>query len=540
MIMKNKFVQAGWKTCGLLFILLLPGFSAGAQNGFSPADKFAWSLNYIKRYYVDSVNSGKLVEDAIVKILEELDPHSSYLTPEEVKEMNEPLQGNFEGIGVSFNILNDTILVINPVPGGPSEKLGIKAGDKIIKINAQLVAGIGITNKGVFDKLRGPKGTVVTVSIKRSGSPELLDFTITRDKIPINSLDAAYMIDDGVGYIKLSRFAQTTNTEFLEAMDRLKKQNAKKNEKMNSLILDLSGNGGGYLEEAIELADQFLSAGKLILYTEGLNSPRTEYDATDKGIFEKGNLIIIIDESSASASEILTGALQDWDRAIIVGRRSFGKGLVQRPFPLPDGSMLRLTVARYYTPTGRLIQKSYKKGFEAYENDLLSRYNHGEFISADSIHFADSLKYFTLEKHNPVYGGGGIMPDIFVPLDTSGYSTFYRDLVRQGTLNRFVLNYVDQNRQSLEKLYPDFDAYRDKFEITDDIFSQLLAFAEKDKLKASQKDLQASGKEIRMLVKAYIARDMWNMSEFYEIYNKDDNTVRKAVYVMKNWAKFSH
>lgn len=514
--------------------------SAGGQTSMKPADKFARTLEYVKRFYVDSVNSGKLVEDAIVNMLEELDPHSSYMTAEEVKEMNEPLQGNFEGIGVSFNILNDTILIIQPVPGGPSEKLGIMAGDKIIRINNENVAGTGITNKGVFDKLRGPKGTVVNVSIKRTGTKDLLDYSITRDKIPINSLDASYMIDDGVGYIKLNRFAATTTREFLTALDQLKRTKASHGQKMNSLILDLSGNGGGYLEEAINLADQFLSTGKLILYTEGLNSPKMEFDATGAGEFEKGNLIVIIDESTASASEIVSGALQDWDRAIIVGRRSFGKGLVQRPFPLPDGSMIRLTVARYYTPTGRLIQKSYKKGYKDYENDLISRYNHGEFISADSIHFADSLKYYTLEKHKVVYGGGGIMPDIFVPLDTTSYSDFYRDLIRKGTLNRFILSYVDQNRKNLNKNYPDFPAFRDKFAVTDDIFNQLLEYGKKDNLTASQKDLEASGNQIRLLIKAYIARDLWNSSEFFEIYNTGDKTVQKAVYVMKNWNKFNN
>ncbi len=538
--MRKTFVNSILSRIIIVCIAASFATSASGQTSMKPADKFARTLEYVKRFYVDSVNSGKLVEDAIINMLEELDPHSSYMTAEEVKEMNEPLQGNFEGIGVSFNILNDTILIIQPVPGGPSEKLGILAGDKIIKINNENVAGTGITNKGVFDRLRGPKGTVVSISIKRTGTKGLLDYSITRDKIPINSLDAAYMIDDGVGYIKLNRFAATTTREFLTALDQLKRTKASHGQKMNSLILDLSGNGGGYLEEAINLADQFLSSGKLILYTEGLNSPKMEFDATGAGEFEKGNLIVIIDESSASASEIVSGALQDWDRAIIVGRRSFGKGLVQRPFPLPDGSMIRLTVARYYTPTGRLIQKSYKKGYKNYENDLISRYNHGEFISADSIHFADSLKYYTLEKHKVVYGGGGIMPDIFVPLDTTSYSDFYRDLIRKGTLNRFILGYVDQNRKILNKNYPEFSAFRDKFEVTDDIFNQLLEFGKKDNLTASQKDLEASGKQIRLLIKAYIARDLWNSSEFYEIYNTDDKTVQKAVYVMKNWSKFNN
>jgi len=512
--------------------LLFAGWNANSQILTRPQQKLVLAMELINRYYVDSVNADKMVEKALVKILEDLDPHSNYMTPEEVKEMNEPLQGNFEGIGVSFNILNDTILIINPVPGGPSEKLGIRAGDKIIKINNDKVAGIGISNKGVFERLRGAKGTKVNVSIKRNGERELLEFTITRDKIPINSLDAAYMIDEKIGYIKLNRFAITTVKEFLLALDSLKKHG------MKNLILDLEGNGGGYLDEAFKLANQFLSKNKLIVYTEGINSPRIEYDSDEKGEFEKGNLVVLIDEGSASASEIVTGALQDWDRAVIVGRRSFGKGLVQRPFDLHDGSMLRLTVARYYTPTGRLIQKSYQKGLKEYENDLMYRYKHGEFITADSIHMPDSLVYYTKEKHRKVYGGGGIMPDVFVPLDTANYSDYYRDLVRKGILNQFILTYIDKNRQALNAKYPDFKKFKEKFTVSDAIFDEMIAFGEKEKLKVNQKDIAISGNTIRKLIKAYLARDLFNTSEFYEIYNQDETTVQKAIFILNNWNKY--
>jgi carboxyl-terminal processing protease len=530
--MKSSQASSGIQRYLMFIVFLSVGWFANAQVPSHPEQKFLRAMDIINRFYVDSVNSDKMVEKALVKILEDLDPHSNYLTPEEVKEMNEPLQGNFEGIGVAFNILNDTILIINPVPGGPSERLGIKAGDKIIKINNDKVAGVGITNKGVFERLRGAKGTKVNVSIKRNGELALLDFTITRDKIPIYSLDAAYMVDDKIGYIKLNRFALTTSKEFFFALDSLRKHGLK------SLILDLSGNGGGYLDEAITLANQFLTKDKLIVYTEGLNSPRIEYDADSKGEFEKGNVVVLIDESSASASEILSGALQDWDRAVIVGRRSFGKGLVQRPFPLPDGSMLRLTVARYYTPTGRLIQKSYQKGLKEYENDIMNRYKHGEFITADSIHMPDSLVYYTKEKHRKVYGGGGIMPDVFVPLDTANYSDYYRDLVRKGILNQFILNYIDKNRSSLLSAYPNFDLFKDKFTVSDELFAEMLAFAEKEKLAVNQKDLAISGSTIRKLVKAYLARDLWNTSEFYEVYNQDEPTVQKAIMILNNWKKY--
>jgi len=493
--------------------------------------KLVRTYDYINALYVDSINQKKIVESAIKAMLNELDPHSSYMSPEEVKELNEPLQGNFEGIGVMFNILNDTIFIINVIAGGPSEKVGVHAGDKIIKIDGENVAGKKITNKTVMSKLRGKKGTKVTISVLRRGINDLIDYTIVRDKIPITSIDAAYMITPNTGYIKLDRFAQTTNTEFETALKKLMKQNA------SNLIIDLSGNGGGYLEEAVALADHFLEKDKLIVYTKGLRNPRKEYVSTSYGLFEKGKLVIIVDESSASASEILAGAIQDWDRGIIVGRRSFGKGLVQRPLFLPDESMIRLTVAYYYTPSGRNIQKPFKKGEnEEYEKDLYNRYNKGEMISKDSIHFADSLRFYTLQKKRIVYGGGGIMPDIFVPIDTSSYSNFYRDILRNGTLNKFVLEYIDKNRASIQRKYPKFEQFKMNFDASS-LFEPFVEYAKLDSIKVDSTQVQTSKTNIIKLIKANIARDIWNTSEFFEIYNESDPMVQEAIKAIEDYDK---
>jgi carboxyl-terminal processing protease len=496
--------------------------------------KFSKVLGYIENYYVDTVNKPKLVEDVIVEMLKQLDPHSVYLDKKEVEKSNESLQGSFEGIGIQFNILNDTLMVVSPVSGGPSEKVGIQAGDRILKIDSVNVAGVGLTNEMVFEKLRGKKGTKVTVAIKRKGVDELLDFEIIRDKIPQYSLDAAYMISkkDKVGYIKLNRFAATTMDEFRDASVKLKKEGAE------NLILDLTDNGGGYLNMAQDLADEFLSAGKMLVYTEGIHSPKQEALATNVGNFEKGKVVIMIDEGSASASEIVSGAVQDWDRGILVGRRSFGKGLVQRNLNLPDGSMLRLTIARYYTPTGRLIQKSYEEGNDEYEKDLIKRYNNGELSNADSIHFPDSLKYYTLQNKRVVYGGGGIMPDFFVPIDTAGYSDYYRDLIRKGIINRFVLRYLDENRSALETNYKsskkghDFESYLKSFTIDDSFLKELVTFAEKEKLPFNETDFSKSKEVIRVNLKALIARDVWGSSESFQLFNQLDPIYNEAVKVI--------
>jgi carboxyl-terminal processing protease len=523
-----KFIFYIW-----LIPILFVHRTSHSQTIYEQALKFGRILEWIDRYYVDSIDEKVLVEDAIIEMLKGLDPHSSYLTKKEAAETNEPLQGNFEGIGISFNILYDTIFVISPISGGPSEKVGIIAGDRIVKVDGKNVAGIGITNDDVYRLLRGEKNTKVTVTIRRRNVDELLDFTIIRDRIPIYSIDASYKVKDGIGYIKINRFSMTTIVEFIESVEELKSQ------KVNSLILDLSGNGGGYLDIAVKIADQFLDNEKLIVYTEGINNPRREYLASSKGVFESGNIVIITDEGSASASEIVAGAIQDWDRGIIIGRRSFGKGLVQRPLRLPDSSMIRLTVARYYTPTGRLIQKPYDMSKSEYDNDIINRYNNGELSHKDSIHFPDSLKYNTLKNSRIVYGGGGIMPDFFVPIDTSFYSDYYRDLMRRGILNLFTLNYIDNNRTRLKSKYLTFSDFKNEFEVTDKLLNELVEFADDEDLSKDEEAIKISGDRIKLLIKAYIARDLWSSSEFYQIINDKEVKYNKAIDILDNWEYYS-
>jgi carboxyl-terminal processing protease len=488
-------------------------------------------LDRIQKYYVDSINQDLLVEDAIKGLLKELDPHSSYLTPKEVEEMNEPLQGNFEGIGVSFNILNDTVYIISPISGGPSEKVGILSGDRVIKVDGKNIAGISITNDQVFGLLKGKKGTKVNLSILRKGEG-LVEFNVVRDKIPIYSIDASYNAGEGIGYIKLNRLSMTTMEEFQKALKSLKEQDVK------SLILDLTGNGGGYLDVAISLADQFLESNKLVLYTQGINSPKQEYYSTRDGSFEKGHLVILIDEGSASASEIVTGAVQDWDRGIVVGRRSYGKGLVQKQMPLPDQSMIRLTVAKYYTPTGRLIQKPYKINRDDYDKDLINRFINGEMAHKDSIHLPDSLKFYTLKNTRLVYGGGGIMPDFFVSIDTSYYSDYYRQVIRKGLLNRYVLEYVDSRRKEIHKLYPDFAGFKNGFILSDEFLSGFYEFAARNGVPKNDKDIALSGDQIQLLLRSYIARDLWTNNEFFEIANENDPKVETAMNILRNWDKY--
>jgi len=513
--------------CISMVAMLVMPWNSFSQVLSDESLKFSQVLNWIDRYYVDSIDRSDLVEKAIVEMLKSLDPHSTYLTKEEVKEMTEPLRGNFEGIGISFNILNDTIFVINPIPGGPSERVGIKAGDRIVLIENENVAGTGIKTTDVFAKLRGKKGTKVKVSIHRRSVEDLLDFTITRDKIPIFSLDASYMINDRIGYIKLNRFSFTTMDEFQDALSDLKKEN------LEDLILDLSGNGGGYLDVAIKLADQFLEDKQLIVYTQGENHAKREYLATSKGGFKEGRVVIIIDEGSASASEIVAGAIQDWDRGIVIGRRSFGKGLVQNPLMLIDSSMVRLTIARYYTPSGRLIQKPYDDGYEEYSKELVYRLHNGELINSDSIIFPEELKFHTLKANRIVYGGGGIMPDYFVPLDTTYQSDYYRKLINQGILNFYVLNYVDDNRKKLTNKYPDFDSFNKQFTVTGDILEKLFIYADNEGLPLNKEDLSISEDHIKMVLKGYIARDLWSTSEFYQVVNTQDKNVLKAIEVLE-------
>jgi len=512
----------------VLIVLIFP-IKSFSQNLTEDIFKYSRALSYISSYYVDSVDASQLVEDAIVNMLKELDPHSTYIPADKVKEMNQPLEGNFEGIGIQFNVLKDTIYVISPISGGPSEKVGIRAGDRIVEIDGENVAIIEITTQGVRDRLLGEKGTKVNVGVKRKNVNEILYFNITRDKIPIYSVDASYMASDNIAYVKINRFSLTTVDEFNEKVESLKANGAK------SIILDLRGNGGGYLDKAIDLADEFLEKDQLIVYTKGLQMPKTQNFATGNGNCKDGKLVILIDEGSASASEIVSGAIQDWDRGIIVGRRSFGKGLVQKPMFLPDGSMIRLTIARYYTPTGRLIQKPYDEGSEEYAKELLTRYEHGEFLNQDSIDFPDSLKYYTLKNKRVVYGGGGIMPDIFVPLDTTSVTNFYGNVIRQGVLNSFVLDYIDNNRKKMKSAYPDFNLFRTDFEVTEKMLDELVKYSEKNKLTASEEEIEKSKKDLSLLVKALIARDLWDMSEYYQIVNVRDKGFNKAMEIFDDW-----
>lgn len=517
------------KILPLLFIIVFLHPSKNRAQGVDQLqmDKFATLLNIIQFAYVDSVNQEKLVEDAINGMLEKLDPHSVYIPKKELQEMNEPLEGNFEGIGIQFNILHDTIVVISPISGGPSEKLGITSGDKIVTIEGKTVAGIKIKNDDVLKLLRGKKGTKVNVGILKSGTRKMVDYTIVRDKIPIYSVDATYMINDRVGYIKVNRFAQTTMDEFLKSLKSLKEKG------MKDLILDLNDNGGGFLHIAIEMADEFLSDNKLIVYTEGLSSPKQMNRANSKGNFEKGRLVVMIDEGSASASEIVSGAVQDWDRGLLIGRRTFGKGLVQKPYQLPDGSMIRLTTARYYTPVGRSIQKPYKDGVEKYHEDLLQRYKKGELMSADSIHFPDSLKY-TTPKGRFVYGGGGVMPDIFVPLDTTQNSEFLFNLARKNVWGQYVVNLVDRDRSKLLAQYPTFEAFKNNFKTDEAMMADFFAFAKKEGVEKNDKQYEISKNIIQTRLKADLARNLYNNDAFYEIINTLEPAYNKAIEVLKN------
>jgi carboxyl-terminal processing protease len=489
--------------------------------------KLAQVLDKVNRFYVDSINEEEVVERTITEMLHDLDPHSSYLSREELELLNEQLEGEFEGIGVSFNILEDTIYIVRAISGGPSEQVGIRGGDRIIKVNGEVVAGTGITTRDVQRLLKGPKGTRVNVTVLRRGMDELLQFTITRDKIPVYSLDASYMVNDRIGYVKLARFSHTTIDEFEIAVKELKAKG------MKDLILDLSGNGGGWLPVAVDLADHFLSGSKEIVSTDGRTTSR-KYQAGKEGLFEEGQLVIMIDRNSASASEIVSGAVQDWDRGILVGRRSFGKGLVQQPFGLSDGSMIRLTVARYYTPTGRLIQKPYDDGYEEYTMDLINRYNRGELNSSDSIVFPESQRFKTLVLHRTVYGGGGIMPDYFVPMDTSEYTDYYRQLINLGILNQFTLQYLDQHRDSYLEKYPDFETYRDSYEPSQEQMEELIEFAGEEGLEFNEAQWQVSKRQVKMLFKGYVARDLWGTGSFYEIYNPSNEVYKKAVEILKD------
>lgn len=512
------------------FIILLFSFSflaASAQEDYQTSvEKLKEFMFKLNKYYVDSIDHEKVTEDAIKGILNNLDPHSIYIPSDELKAMNEPLKGNFEGVGIQFNILKDTIFVITPISGGPSEKVGIRAGDRIVKVDGENVAGIEINNSDVQRYLKGPKGTKVVVGVKRDRSKEILDFEIIRDKIPIYSVDAWYMATPKTGYIKLNRFAATTKEEMQAAFVDLKSQG------MKNLILDLKGNGGGYLRTAIQLADEFLTEDKLVVFTEGRNYPKDETFSTKEGNFEEGKLAILIDEGSASASEIVSGAIQDWDRGVIIGRRSFGKGLVQKPLSLGDGSAIRLTTQKYYTPSGRCIQKAYTEGKEAYRNERIERFERGELTSLDSIDFPDSLKFLT-KNNRIVYGGGGILPDIFVPLDTNNTSEYYSKALRKGLMNTFSLTYADKNRNRLMNQFYSDDEFVENFDINS-LMPEFFEFCASEDVEHVEEDYRKSEIFFKTRIKALIARSLWGRSSFYKIINPIIPAFNKALSVMRD------
>jgi carboxyl-terminal processing protease len=468
------------KLVGVLKVLLLTAIASQisaqprqSEKSIKQEQKMMNVLQLIDYAYVETTDLEPLVEKATVEILKQLDPHSVYISAKDVERANEPLVGNFDGIGVAFQIVNDTVVIVEVIAGGPSEKLGIMPGDKIVRIDSLNATGDSATNNFVFKHLRGKKGTLVKVHIKRNGLQDAIAFDIIRDKIPIYSVDTYFMEDDETGYLRLDRFSRTSMGEIRTALEELKKQG------MKNLILDLRGNSGGFMDVSVELADEFLSENKMVVYMEGKATPREEYKSTSKGSFEKGRLVVMIDEHSASASEIVSGAVQDWDRGIIVGRRSFGKGLVQRPFDLVDKSQIRLTIANYYTPSGRSIQKPYSDGLGAYYSDIMNRYKHGEMLNPDSVKVADSMKYYTAGKR-VVYGGGGIMPDLFIPMDTQRVSDYYVDLMRKGVINKYVMEKIDGGRKRLMKEYPNFKTFQNNFQPE---MNEFYAFAEKEGVK---------------------------------------------------------
>ena len=499
------------------------------HNDDTPLRKLQYAEVAITNLYVDSVDEKKLVEDAIRGMLNKLDPHSSYSTPKEVKELNEPLNGNFEGIGVQFNMIEDTLLVIQPVTNGPSEKVGILAGDRIVSVNDTAIAGVKMSKEEIMKRLRGPKGTKVHLGIVRQGIKDRLKFMVVRDKIPVKSVDATYMIRPTIGYIRIGNFGATTYSEFLESLEKLRKEG------MESLILDLQENGGGYLKAAVDVANEFLQKGDLIVYTEGRKTPRTEYTADGSGIFQKGKVVVLVDGYTASAAEIVTGAIQDQDRGLVVGRRTFGNGLVQRPIDMPDGSMIRLTIAHYFTPSGRCIQKPYKKGENKdYAMDMMNRLKSGELTNADSIHFADSLKYETLRQHRMVYGGGGITPDEFVPLDTTLYTKFHRELAAKSIVIQHNLRFVDNHRKELTARWTDFADFKQNFEVPQSLIDGIIAEGEKQGIKPKDEaELQKTVPYLSLQLKALIARDIWDMSEYFSVFNESSEMVKKALEILQ-------
>jgi carboxyl-terminal processing protease len=513
------------KALYLYIYLFIISITAQAQTH---QQKMAVFLNLLDNYYVEDINTDSLVEVGIKHMLKQLDPHSVYFSKEEYKKTNEPLEGNFEGVGIQFQIYEDTLMVVHVIQGGPSQKVGIQDGDKIIYVDTSKIAGIGIDNDAVFKYLRGAKGTKVNVKIKRYGESELLDFEIIRDKIPIYAIEAQYMATPEIGYIKLGRFSANATEEVSNAIDVLKRKGAKK------LILDLTGNGGGYLNQAHALSDIFLPEGKLIVYSEGRSQPRIDLNSTEIGNFERGDVVVMVDQSSASASEIVAGAIQDWDRGLVIGRRTFGKGLVQKGYNLPDGAVVRLTMAHYYTPSGRNIQKPFEKGKEAYYEDLNDRYESGELFDVSKTKINDSTKFYTQNKRI-VYAGGGVMPDIFVPIDTSWTSKFYSKLIRSGAFNQFALNFVDNNRQELMQKYTSESEFINKFEITESLYTDFLELAKNKKTEPDSTEVYTNSIPIiKNQLKALIGQNLFNYNIYYQITNPQNPIYIKALDAFKD------
>ena len=525
--MKQIFVLAAWF---ISIIAVAQNNNETKNNPLSaiPLQKLILAEARINQLYVEEVDEDKLVEDAIKGMLNQLDPHSAYTPAKEVKALTEPLEGNFEGIGVQYNMVEDTLVVIQPVSGGPSEKVGIIAGDRIITVNDTSIAGQKLATDDIKRKLRGPKGSKVRLGVLRQGVKGLNTFIVTRDTIPVYSIDAKYMIDATTGYIRINNFGARTHEEFKSAVRMLQDHG------MKDMILDLQGNGGGYLDAAVKISNEFLEKGELIVFTEGRIMPRQNFLADGNGMFRTGRVVVLIDSYTASASEIVSGAIQDHDRGLVIGRRSFGKGLVQRAINMPDGSMIRLTTAHYYSPSGRCIQKPYEKGKgDDYNKDMLVRLNSGELTNPDSIHFADSLKFTTLKNHRTVFGGGGIMPDVYVSLDTTQYTRFHRELLAKSCIPQACLKYIDKNRKKLLKQYNTFDSFRSNYDIPQELMDMLLENAEKEKISYNDSILQQSLPLLKLQMKALLARDLWEMNEYYQITNEANNIYLKGVAVIK-------
>ena len=507
----------------LCFFSFLP-LSAQLKSD-SPLRKLQIAEMAITNFYVDSVNEQKLVEDGIRGMLEKLDPHSTYTDAKETKAMNEPLQGDFEGIGVQFNMIEDTLVVIQPVVNGPSQKVGILAGDRIVSVNDSTIAGVKMPRIDIMKMLRGKKGTKVKLGVVRRGVKGVLTFVVTRAKIPVHTINASYMIRPNVGYIRIESFGMKTYDEFMAAVDSLKKKG------MKTLLLDLQDNGGGYLQSAVQISNEFLKNNDMIVYTEGRRSRRQNFKAIGNGRLQDVKVYVLVNELSASAAEIVTGAIQDNDRGTVVGRRTFGKGLVQRPLDLPDGSMIRLTIAHYYTPSGRCIQKPYTKGdLKDYEMDIEKRLKHGELTNPDSIHFDTSQKFYTLRNHRVLYGGGGIMPDYFVPLDTTKYTKYHRLLAAKNIIMNAYLKYVDANRTTLKDLYKSFDTFNKNYVVPQSLLDTIIAEGKKEKVEPKDKaELTATMPYIKVQLKALVARDLWDMNEYYRIWNEQSDIVNKTI-----------